>query len=203
MAAAGEPVLAEAYAVTSYFIGDTHFGHKNIIAYEKRPFRDAEEMENKIIKLWNSTVKKAELVYHVGDLSFYPKDITEHIIQQLNGRIFLIKGNHDGHSNQWYRDIGIWEVSFHPVIIHDFIVVSHEPAYLPKDGPYRNIHGHTHSVSYMSPMYCNVSADAIGYKPMSMDDIIKRFKLDQTELEIISVHFDHDPEEARLAEDKD
>ena len=40
---------------------DLHFGHKNIIKYENRPFKDIEEMDKAIIELWNKTVKKDDL----------------------------------------------------------------------------------------------------------------------------------------------
>ncbi len=34
-----------------FIIADIHFGHENIIKYESRPFRDADEMNNRLIEL--------------------------------------------------------------------------------------------------------------------------------------------------------
>lgn len=53
-----------------YFIADTHFNHTNIIKYCKRPFKDANEMNEYIIEKWNSVVKDDDIVYHLGDVGF-------------------------------------------------------------------------------------------------------------------------------------
>ena len=78
-----------------YFTSDLHFGHKNIIRFDNRPFTTIEEMDAEIIKRWNNKVKANDTVYILGDLSWYNADKTLEIINQLNGRLRLLKGNHD------------------------------------------------------------------------------------------------------------
>jgi len=159
-----------------WFISDTHFGHKNIIDYETRPFRDCAEMEEILIKNWNDKVKKEDRVFHLGDLSFYPKDPSKHIVEQLQGRIHLIMGNHDTHSPGWYREIGVAECSQFPIVISRFVILSHEPMYLNKISPYRNIHGHIHSNFSPTDKHFNVSVEVINYAPVSIDEIASKFK---------------------------
>lgn len=81
-----------------FFTSDTHFGHENIIKYCARPFASVEEMDAEIIKRWNATVSKTDIVYHLGDFAFGRKGTREYaqsVLLQLNGRIHLILGNHD------------------------------------------------------------------------------------------------------------
>ena len=78
-----------------YVTSDLHFGHNNVIKYDNRPFQDVEEMDRALIALWNSTVLQKDTVYILGDLSWYGGEKTNKILKQLNGKKFLIVGNHD------------------------------------------------------------------------------------------------------------
>lgn len=90
-----------------WFTSDTHFYHKNIIDYCDRPFRTADgqpdisAMNEAMVARWNERVGKDDLVYHLGDFGFGKAGRLLGIRQVLNGRIFLIRGNHDPQPNKW------------------------------------------------------------------------------------------------------
>ncbi len=79
------------------YIGDLHFGHKNVIMYDQRPFASVEEMDAVLIELWNSRVRKDDHVYILGDLCYKNKRPEEWYLKQLYGHKHLIMGNHDKH----------------------------------------------------------------------------------------------------------
>src|SRR5581483_5246031 len=91
------------------FTSDTHFGHKNVIRYDERPFRDMDHMREMLIKNWNDTVTPSDTVYHLGDVAFLGTTATREIVNRLNGRKILIRGNHDG-SWEHSRNMGFDEV---------------------------------------------------------------------------------------------
>lgn len=78
-----------------FFTSDTHFNHRNIIDYSNRPFDSVEEMNETLIANWNKTVKKDSLVFHLGDFAMGRRSEVPGFLEQLNGRIILIPGNHD------------------------------------------------------------------------------------------------------------
>lgn len=80
----------------NFYISDTHFGHGNVIMYDDRPYKDAAEMDEDMIKRWNSVVTDSDTVYILGDFCWSTKGQTiADILGKLNGSKVLIKGNHD------------------------------------------------------------------------------------------------------------
>lgn len=79
----------------NFYIADCHFGHKNILRFDNRPFADLHQMEEIMVMLWNATVRKGDTVYILGDFCWDKADEWLRIIRQLNGIKVLITGNHD------------------------------------------------------------------------------------------------------------
>lgn len=83
-----------------YFTSDTHFGHRNIIRYCNRPFYSVEEMNETLINNWNKVVDKEDVVFRLGDFAVGGADVWSNLLQQLNGKVYLIMGNHDVHTTK-------------------------------------------------------------------------------------------------------
>ena len=78
-----------------FFTSDTHFAHGNIIKYCNRPFIGVSEMNRELINNWNSVVTDDDIVFHLGDFCFGSKNQWKKFREKLNGKIYLIQGNHD------------------------------------------------------------------------------------------------------------
>ena len=133
------------------------------------------------MKRWNSVVKEGDKIYHLGDFGFGSKEQIANVVSKLNGRIFLILGNHDNHTPQWYRDAGIKEVYDHPIIIKDFIVLSHAPQPFICDSrtPYVNFFGHVHDSKMFEtygPRHFCACVERHNYKPVNIEEVIKYFQ---------------------------
>lgn len=164
--------------LSDYIYSDPHFGHKNIIKYENRPFVDIEEMDRILIEKWNKVVKNEDKVFILGDFSFYDKEKTKEIINQLKGYKILIMGNHDRErSLSWWSEVGIHEVYQYSIIYNEFFILSHEPVYLNENMPYANIHGHTHHLKYESKQFFNASVECIDYTPVLFEEVKKAILL--------------------------
>lgn len=83
--------------VRKFYTADTHFGHASIIKNCNRPFASVEEMQREIVRRWNSAVGEDDIVYHLGDFGFASGDqrAFHELFNALNGRKYLIIGNHD------------------------------------------------------------------------------------------------------------
>lgn len=81
--------------MANLYIADLHFGHKNVIKFDNRPFSSIEEMDSQLIKNWNEVVENKDHVYILGDFSWYTAEPTKEILRQLKGNKHLIIGNHD------------------------------------------------------------------------------------------------------------
>ncbi len=160
----------------TFFIADTHFGHKNVILYENRPFKNVEEMDSYMINKWNEVVDKEDDVYILGDFSYYDKEKTKEIINSLNGNKYIVLGNHEEESIEYYYSAGFKRVYDCPVIFQEYYILSHKPIYINPNMPYVNIFGHVHSNplynDYSNQSFC-VSVERIGYCPIEFNDIKK------------------------------
>ena len=78
-----------------FFTSDTHFYHGNIIRFCNRPFKDVGMMNETIISNWNNTVGLDDIVFHLGDFCLGGSAEWTKILDRLNGKIYLILGNHD------------------------------------------------------------------------------------------------------------
>lgn len=79
-----------------YYIADLHFYHEALLKeMDYRPFQTLEEMHDFMIKAWNEKVNKRDEVYILGDVSYGTAVETNEILEKLNGKLYLIRGNHD------------------------------------------------------------------------------------------------------------
>ena len=159
-----------------YLIADTHFNHSNIIKYCNRPFKDIDEMNNTIINNWNRVVDKDDIVYHLGDVLL--GDDIKSFLNRLNGKIYLIRGNHDGKSINFYNNIGLEVVPTKTKLEEYKIILSHRPLennQIPNG--YINIHGHIHNAklddSFDSNKHKCVSVEVIDYMPIEIEKVRK------------------------------
>ena len=171
-----------------YFTSDNHFYHKNIIKYENRPFTDEYDMNRQMIKNWNQTVNPNDSVYILGDFAFTDGNNANYLLTQLNGKKFLIKGNHDSFLKdnefdrtkfEWIKDYyrlkhdGMKFILFHyPIAVQD--CKHHGSIHL-----YGHIHsnkGENHPLTYDLGRAYNVGVDVNDFKPISIVDIMNKLK---------------------------
>lgn len=77
------------------YIADPHFGHSNIITFDKRPFDSVESMDAELIDRWNSVVRNGDTTYIIGDFCWLKPERWIEILKKLRGNKVLIRGNHD------------------------------------------------------------------------------------------------------------
>lgn len=168
-----------------YFIGDTHFDHKNIIRYCHRPFSGVAEMNRAMKDKWNNAVGQSDTVFFLGDYTGPPRRLgvyyerLKYWTRQLEGAKTSILGNHD-------RRGGC--IAFEKTMI---LRVAHGRSFLLIHDPTDDIpnsirakydwiiHGHVHNNRLgMYPFIngeqktINVSAELIDYRPVSLSHLL-------------------------------
>ena len=178
------------------FTSDTHFWHKKILEYQINRgdvFDDISSMNEFLVKQWNETVSKDDIIFHLGDFSFGTKFKTEEIIKQLNGKIYLISGNHDFlktsrfekyfESIRHYREIKIGK---------QMIVLFHFPIYdwnNTSNGSW-HLHGHTHNTYFGNGKIMDVGIDAHKeLKPFTFNEISNIMSN-----KVVKKHYENDKE---------
>ena len=62
---------------------------------DRRGFESVEAMNEYMLRQWNRKVRKNDEVVILGDLSWGKAEETNELLERLNGRLYLIQGNHD------------------------------------------------------------------------------------------------------------
>ena len=166
----------------TWLISDTHFGHDKTCTVFKRddgtplrPFKDADEMDEEMVKRWNERVSKKDKVYHLGDVVIARKSLD--ILDRLNGDKVLIKGNHDifklNDYTKYFRDIRGYHVM-------SGLILSHVPVHSDSIERFGcNVHGHLHYRRVLfngeiDSRYFNVSVECVDYAPILLENLKKK-----------------------------
>lgn len=158
--------------MNTWFTSDTHFGHKSVIDFCKRPFHDVDEMDEKLIENWNKVVKHDDRVYHLGDFAWTVKD-AKAIRPRLNGNIRLIVGNHDNipalAASGMFSRISLWRCFPEWNFTATHIPLS---ASETRTGSF-NVHGHKHNDPTFIPEshHINVCVEMRNYTPVHVDEL--------------------------------
>ena len=143
-------------------------------------------MDEALINNWNKVVPKDGIVFHAGDFAMTARiDYIRDIVSKLNGKIYLILGNHD-YQNHFDRQI-VREIFHQTDDVYYFTVkdeeleekyvnfmIFHYPIMFWRRG-YIHLHGHVHSGPSSTanekvpfhPMRYDIGVDAWDYTPTS------------------------------------
>lgn len=167
-----------------FVTADTHFFDEHLLGiddFAPRPFLSVEEMNDEIITNWNRKVSANDVVYHLGDIAVYfakpPQKAYRAILDvlnQLNGHLVLVKGNHDSRAlfkylaNNNYLVKNKPKFEFHDVgklikFDHRQYYMTHYPLLLGIAPQIINLHGHIHHYAVPAKENINVGIDSPEY----------------------------------------
>lgn len=177
-----------------FFTGDTHFGHANVINYTNRPFRDENgqpdvlAMDRELVERWNRVVQPNDCIYHLGDFALTREERIVQLLASLNGKKFLILGNHDKtiRASRSLQSHFVWVRDMAEIKIEDsstqsgkqIIVLCHYAMRVWNRSHYGawQLYGHSHGslpdVSHM--LSTDVGTDTNDYTPLSYEQVKER-----------------------------
>jgi len=183
-----------------FFIAADHqFGRQEIIGYFDRPFNSVTAMDAMMIQNHNNIVGKDDDVLFLGDFMWGRKTSLQtvlprmqQVLSQMNGRKFLIRGNHDYFYPQDYLNAGFLDVQELAVI--DGVTFIHSPKQLflqnipnftdmpagyalvakgnlGSNIPGEYVCGHVHNMWKVLCPFVNVSVDIWNFAPVHSSDV--------------------------------
>lgn len=171
-----------------FYTSDLHFSHRRIIEYENRPFDSIDEMDEALIKRWNSKVKAGDEVYILGDFGFCKGKRANYLLDRLNGRKYLIKGNHDNYflndkdfdksKFEWVRDYATVKDNGHVICMFHYPIAVWDRQHHGALHFYGHVHsnkaGHHPLVFELGDNAFNVGCDVHNYEPMSLEELLSK-----------------------------
>jgi len=141
-----------------YYIADLHFFHDALnTKMDCRGFQSAEEMNEYMLMKWNAKVRRKDDVVILGDLSFGKAAETNALLERLQGRLYLIQGNHDKfvkdkgfHAGrfEWIKPYEEWNDNKRKVILCHYPIICYNGQYrLDGNGKPKvyMLYGHVHN----------------------------------------------------------
>jgi calcineurin-like phosphoesterase family protein len=127
-----------------------------------------------MIEMWQKWVSPSDTILHLGDLNTGKREWFQEVAQQLPGKKYLIKGNHDKQSIQWYADHGFEVIEPFSVSYEDYTIhFSHYPArnLMPR---HISCHGHIHGnyVDCLTTSHIGFSVEIRYFRPMPVQSLI-------------------------------
>lgn len=168
---------------------DLHLGHDREFIWKARGFNSSIEMTQTIINKWNALIRPEDDVYILGDVMLGDNKMGMAAVAELNGRLHLIRGNHDTDVRiSLFKDcaqfVEICDAKYLRYKKYHFYL-THYPCLtgnLEKESLTQmtlNLSGHTHSKDkffYDLPYIYNVAMDAHDCWPVDLDEIIEDMK---------------------------
>ena len=169
-----------------FYTSDLHFGHGNVIKYESRPFSSVEEMDDVLIERWNKKVKKGDEVYILGDFGFINGERTNEILKRLNGRKYLVKGNHDYYflkdknfnldSFEWIKDYACIKDDGKILCMFHYPIAVWDRKHYGSIHLYGHVHSNTtteHPLTLVLENAYNVGCDVHNFEPVTLEEILR------------------------------
>ena len=196
-----------------FFTSDLHLDHANVIRYCKRPwlqegdevldengklrwvnFGVAEDRKNEmneaIISNWNERFGQRDTIYCLGDIAFVnSEDRLQQLIGRLNGKIHLIRGNHDNRKIlkncadlfESVRELSKINWDKQKIILCHYAMrvwdSSHHGSW--------HLYGHSHGLLPGRGKSFDVGVDAWNYYPVSYTEVKEK-------MEELEIKFDHE-----------
>jgi calcineurin-like phosphoesterase family protein len=186
-----------------FLVSDTHFGHTGVCRFTRndgvtklRPWDDADEMDEAMIRNWNDRVRPNDKVYHLGDVVINRKALKT--MARLNGDKVLIRGNHDIFRDDEYREYFRELRAYH---VMNGCILSHIPVHTESLGRFGvNIHGHLHAnrvkkirgvdvrtgellySDEIDPRYHCVCVEQTDFAPILLEDVFNRIRAEGGEV---------------------
>jgi len=104
-----------------WFTSDTHLSHNKDFIFKARGFDSIQEHDETLMRNWNEKVSNDDEVYHLGDVAFGNPIKAKYIIEQLNGKKYLVRGNHEKTvlNREHVRNLFEWIKDYHELKIPD------------------------------------------------------------------------------------